>query len=234
MKIIPAPGLWLAGWAATAALVLAGCGSVPIAPPAAPAAGSAVAEALSAPPLMRDSAPRQGLLRIVPERSLITVIARRAGRLAGLGHDHLLAAHGVEGDIAPAEGRATLRFRLDALAIDEAPLRAAAGLQRQPGEAAIAGTRANMLKSLDAERYPWVAVTVHAIERGIAQADITLHGHTRRYAVPVASQREGGTLRARGSLHIRQTHFGITPYSVLNGALAVEDELELSFDLQAD
>jgi len=214
--------------------MLAACGSVPTAPPAAPAAASAPAGAVLAPPLMRDSAPREGLLRIAPERSLITIVARRAGRLAGLGHDHLLAAHGIEGDIAPAEGSATLRFRLDALVIDEAPLRTAAGLQRQPGEAAIAGTRTNMLRALDAERYPWVAVTVHAMERGIAQADITLHGRTRRYAVPVASQREGGTLRARGSLHIRQTHFGIAPYSVLNGALSVEDELELRFDLQAD
>lgn len=214
--------------------MLVACGSVPPAPPATPAAASAPAAALPAPPLMRETAPHQGLLRIAPERSLITIIARRAGRLAGLGHDHLLAAHGIEGDMAPAEGRAMLRFRLDALAIDEAPLRAAAGLQRQPGEAAIAGTRTNMLRALDAERYPWVAVTVHAIERGIAQTDITLHGHTRRYAVPVASQRDGGTLRAHGSLRIRQTHFGIAPYSVLNGALSVEDELELSFDLLAD
>lgn len=186
------------------------------------------------PPLMRESAARQGLLHIVPERSLITIVARRAGRLAGLGHDHLLAAHGIEGDIAPAEGRAMLRFRLDTLTVDEAPLRAAAGLQRQPGEAAIAGTRANMLASLDAEHYPWVAVTVHAIDRGIAQTDITLHGHTRRYAVPVAIQREGSALHASGSLRIRQTHFGITPYSVLNGALSVQDELELGFGLQAD
>ncbi|MGB9991961.1 YceI family protein [Massilia sp. SM-13] len=229
MKIIPARG----GCAAAAALILAACGTVPPAPPAVPAAVSAPGAALPAPPLLRDTAPHQGLLRIAAERSLITIVARRAGRLAGLGHDHLLAAHGIEGDIAPAEGRAMLRFRLDALAIDEAPLRAAAGLQRQPGEAAIAGTRTNMLKALDAEHYPWVAVTVQAMERGIAQADITLHGHTRRYAVPVASRREGGTLHARGSLRIRQTHFGIAPYSVLNGALSVDDELELSFELLA-
>jgi hypothetical protein len=221
MKIIRAPYQRYAAVAAVAA-ILAACGSVP-GPTAAPQ-----------PPLMRESAPRAGLLRIDPARSVITIIARRSGRLASLGHDHVLAAHHIEGDIAPAEGRATLRFRLDALSVDEAPLRAAAGLQRQPDEAAIAGTRSNMLKAVDAVRYPWVAVTVHSLQSDIAQADITLHGRTQRYAVPVASRRDAATLRARGSLRIRQSDFGIEPFAVLAGALGVEDELELSFDLLAD
>jgi hypothetical protein len=52
--------------------------------------------------------------------------------------------------------------------------------------------------------------------------------------VPLASRRDGATLRAHGSLRIRQSDFGIEPFTVLAGALGVEDELELSFDLLAD
>jgi hypothetical protein len=174
------------------------------------------------------------VLRIDQAASLITIVVRRGGRLALLGHDHVLAARAIEGEVMPASGRATLRFRLDALTVDEAALRSAAGLGSQPSPAAIAGTRTNMLeKVLDAERHPWVAVAVEAAGPGMVKADISLHGQTRRYTVPAAIDTTGGTLRARGALVVKQSDFGIVPFSVLGGALQVQDAMELRFDLAA-
>ena len=40
-------------------------------------------------------------------------------------------------------------------------------------------------------------------------------------------------LRARGSLAIRQSDFGIAPFSILGGALTVQDVLAIEFDLLA-
>ncbi|GGB87461.1 YceI family protein [Pseudoduganella buxea] len=193
--------------------------------------------AVTAPPPAAVAVPTPvaGALTIDGGASIIAITVRRGGPLARLGHDHVVAARTIEGRVDPAANRASLRFRLDALTVDEAPLRQQAGLDTQPGEDAIAGTRRNMLtKVLDAERFPWVDV---AIERpaagGPLATSITLHGVTRRYQVPATVVADGGTVRATGSLTLRQTDFGLVPFAVLGGAMAVQDALELRFDIVA-
>ena len=206
------------------ALALLGC---TVAPP----------PAVTAPPpaAVVVPTPVAGTLAIDGGASIVAITVRRGGPLARLGHDHVVAARTIEGRVDPAANRASLRFRLDALTVDEAPLRQQAGLDTQPGEDAIAGTRRNMLtKVLDAERFPWVDV---AIERpatgGPLATTITLHGVTRRYQVPATVVADGGAVRATGSLTLRQTDFGLVPFSVLGGAMAVQDALELRFDIVA-
>ncbi len=206
------------------ALALSACTLAP--PPAVPAAP---------PASVAVAVPSAAGLAIDSAASVIAITVRRGGPLARLGHDHVVAARTVEGRVDPAANRASLRFRLDALTVDEAPLRRQAGLDTQPDADAIAGTRRNMLtKVLDAERFPWVDV---AIERPAAGAplvtDITLHGVTRRYQVPATIVMADGAVRATGSLSLRQTDFGLVPFSVLGGAMAVQDTLELRFDIAA-
>jgi polyisoprenoid-binding protein YceI len=175
------------------------------------------------------------LLHIDTTNSLIAVTVRRGGMLARLGHDHVVAAHNITGTVSPSQNRADFQFRLDELSVDEAPLRKIAGLDTQPSADAIAGTRHNMLsKVLDAERYP--LVTIHA-ERSMAgqplQVAITLHGVTRTLAIPVTLHEENGSLKVQGTVTLRQSDFGIVPFSVMAGAMAVQDQMELRFDLNA-
>lgn len=174
------------------------------------------------------------VLRIADD-ALIAVTVRRGGALARLGHDHVVAARRIDGHVDPTAGLAVLRFRLDQMTVDEAALRDEAGLAKQPSADAIAGTRANMLtKVLDAARYPLVEVRVRRTDTpGLLRADITLHGTTRPYAVPVTVAPDAQGLVARGTLALKQTDFGITPFSVLGGALAVQDALEIRFVLPA-
>jgi hypothetical protein len=211
--------------AAGAILVLAACrapSSIPIATPA------PVATAPAALP------PHAGSLAIDPAASLIAITVRRGGPLARLGHDHVVAARTIAGSVDPARGHATLRFRLDELTVDEPALRATAGLDTQPSADAIAGTRRNMLtRVLDAEHHPWVDVAIERTGAATVNAAITLHGVTRRYDVPVVLAQEATGLRASGTLALRQTDFGLVPFTVLGGALAVQDELALRFDLLA-
>ncbi|HEX8604625.1 MAG TPA: YceI family protein [Pseudoduganella sp.] len=174
------------------------------------------------------------VLRIA-DGALIAVTVRRGGALARLGHDHVVAARRIDGHVDPAAGLAALRFRLDEMTVDEAALRDEAGLAKQPSADAIAGTRVNMLtKVLDAERYPFVEVRARRTgETGPLQADITLHGMTRSYAVPTTIDLAAQGLVARGTLTLKQSDFGITPFSVLGGAMAVQDALEIRFVLPA-
>lgn len=181
---------------------------------------------------------RQGvrLLHIAPDESLLTITVRRGGALARLGHDHVVASRSLQGVVAPALGRAQFRFRLDEMSVDEAGLRQAAGLTTTPSADAIAGTRHNMLvRVLEAERYPWVSIDARRTgDKQVFDADITLHGVTRTVHLPVRiEQAANGRLQASGSLLLKQSDFGIVPFAVLGGAMAVQDQMELAFRITA-
>jgi len=169
------------------------------------------------------------------QQSLITVIVHRGGALARLGHDHAVASRTVQGFVAPDQGRADLLFRLDAMTVDEPGLRKEAGFDTQPSQAAIDGTRSNMLtKVLDADHFPLVRIHVERAgndEGAPLRAAITLHGVTRQYAIATLIEKHPGGLRASGSVSIKQSDFGIEPFSVMAGALAVLDQLDIHFTL---
>lgn len=184
----------------------------------------------------------EAVYRIDGPRSLVTVRVYRGGRLASFGHDHVVASRAVEGLVlvasTPANARADLRMALDSLTVDEPALRAAAGLATTPSAADIEGTRRNMLdKTLEADRFPYVTLALtHAAgapPRLTLNAAITLHGVTRVQPVSVEIEPDGDDLRARGRFALLQSDHGMTPFSILGGALEVQDRLDIEFDLRA-
>lgn len=217
------------------AVTLAACAPETAIPPAALAEPAAPPQAF----YRRAEASGQTVWRIDPQRSLISVTVRRDGALARLGHDHVVASHDVAGWVAPGMHQADLYFRLDQLRVDEAPLRRAAGLDTQPSDDAIDGTRRNMLtRALDAERFPLVLMHVAQAAAGRPfEVRITLHGVTRTMTIPVASTPldgdAGAGIIASGAVSLKQSDFGIAPFAVLGGALAVKDRLEVRFRLVA-
>ncbi|MFP5394023.1 MAG: YceI family protein [Gammaproteobacteria bacterium] len=210
------------------AALLAGCTQAPVPPVLAP-----TGDILN---WYRGASAREPIYKIDSARSLIAVTVRRGGPFARFGHDHVVASHTVEGLAAPRTGRADFYFRLDQLSVDEKPLRDAAGLDTEPSEDAIAGTRNNMLtRVLEAEHYP--VVQLHA-QRIAAQPDklklsITLHGVTRSYEVPTRIEQTDSALTASGALTLLQSDFAIKPMSIMGGALTVQDALEVRFTLVA-
>ena len=177
----------------------------------------------------------KNIYRIDGAQSLITVTVRRGGALARLGHDHVVASRTLEGFVAPDAGRSDFHFRLDQMSVDEPALRSAAGLDTQPSADAIEGTRNNMLtRVLEADRYP--VVLLHAERMGSANSvrlTVTLHGVARSFDVPVTITLAKDMLTASGQLRLLQTQFGITPMSVMGGAMTVQDPMELQFRIVA-
>lgn len=221
------PGLMLA-------TLLAACAPETAMPPAAPAEPAAQQAFYR-----RAEASGQTVWRIDPQRTVISVTVRRDGALARLGHDHVVASHDMAGWVAPGMRQADLYFRLDQLRVDEAALRRAAGLDTQPSDDAIDGTRRNMLtRALDAARFPLVLMHVAQGAAGRPlDVRITLHGVTRTMTIPVASTPLDGDaaagIVASGAVSLNQSDFGIVPFAVLGGALAVKDRLEVRFRLVA-
>ena len=215
-----------------AALLAAGCAQVP--PPAPPQAERPGAPDLDAA-YYRGAAERGAkVYRVQSGDSLLVVRVYRGGRLAKLGHDHVVSSREPRGFIDADQGRADLYVAVESLVVDDAAQRAAAGFDSHPSESDIAGTRSNMLeKVLEAERFPFVVLRVRALERDAVQAELSLHGVTRPLRIPAKIERGAERIGVSGSFAFNQTDFGIEPFSVFGGALAVQDRVELSFAMRA-
>lgn len=177
------------------------------------------------------------VLQIDAHESLLTITVRRGGALARFGHDHVIASRTLQGTVAPVQGHASFQFRLDEMSVDEQALRQKAGLDSTPSAEAIAGTRHNMLvRVLDAERYPLVQIDARRSgNSSVLDATITLHGVTRTVQVPtqIITTADGQRLHASGTLVLKQSDFGIVPFAILGGAMAVQDPMELAFNIVA-
>lgn len=230
--------------AATTTLVaalLAACAPQPVTP---------IPPETAAPPGFPDAyyrnAARAGdaIFAIDPAASLVTIVVRRGGTLARLGHDHVVAIRDAHGLIDRTSERADVYARLDRMTVDEPALRRESQLDTQPTAADIAGTRTNMLERvLQVERHPFVEVAVRkpaATPAGpppsattAVRVSITLDGVTRTVPVEMATSSRGDTLEVRGTLAIDQTDFALRPMSLFGGAITVANRLDLRFDLRA-
>jgi polyisoprenoid-binding protein YceI len=174
------------------------------------------------------------ILRIDPAASLVVLTVRRGGSLARFGHDHVVASHDLQGYVAPDAGRADLYVVLDGLKVDEQALRAEAGLDTQPSESDIEGTRTNMReKVLETSKFPFALIHAAAAGEGKLSLDITLHGMRKSFEIPARIGKQGTELSAQGALAFNQSDFGITPFSILGGAVQVQDRVELRFRVLA-
>src|SRR6266446_5090803 len=174
------------------------------------------------------------VFRVDSRESLVVIEVRRSGSLARLGHDHVVASREVVGYVAPDEGRADLYVALARMQVDEPALRAEAGFDTQPSESDIEGTRANMLeKVLEAEKFPFALIGVRgaSTRRGDVTLNvaITLHGSTRTLQVPAEIEADAEKMSVTGRFSFEQTDFGITPYSLLGGVIAVQNRVDLRF-----
>lgn len=177
------------------------------------------------------------VLRVDSGRSLVTIVVRRGGSLARLGHDHVVASHDVRGYVDIAGGRADLYIPLDRLAVDEPGLRSEAGLTTQPSEEAVEGTRRNMLdKVLESGRFPFALIRMNQdfSDRSKLSVTITLHGTMHAFEIPVQIETIPGGLKISGNMTFNQTDFGIVSFSILGGALQVQDRLDLRFRILAE
>ena len=182
----------------------------------------------------RAAASGAAVYAVDPDASLVAVTVRRAGLMARLGHDHVVASRTLAGHAAPGLGRADISFRVDQMTVDEPQLLRDAGIARQPSPEAVEGTRRNMLGPvLEAQRYPLVRLQVQGLDGDRLRVAVTLHGATRRLALPAAVQVDAAQVTASGKAYLKQTDFGVTPFSVGGGLLSVQDELEVRYHIVA-
>ena len=189
-------------------------------------------------------APQAGVRYVLDtDQSVLRVYVHRGGTLAALGHNHVLVVRRVEGSFElPQDAHAVsgaLSFAVEGFSVDEPAERAQAGADF-PGVIAaadIAGTRHNLLGPgvLDAVNSPQVVVEFAGARGGpddyVVSAKLTVRGVPSAAEVPLHLARDGVTLTADGTAMLSQTQLGLTPFSILLGALKVEDALQVRFHL---
>lgn len=230
--------VWRAGLLLVCVALLGGCGPRRAELPA--TAGPAV-QARPAPLVPAGAQ----VYRVDPDGSIVTLRVYRAGRLAALGHNHVITSTteaGTAWSTGELEGSGfEVRVPVAGLMVDDPAARAAAGADfpGEVSEAAREGTRGNMLRAevLDGEHFPEIVVSGDALGGSWAQpvvaARVTLRDTTRTIEIPLAIERAAHALTARGSFRVLQSDFGITPFSVGGGAIAVADAVDVAFEIRA-
>jgi polyisoprenoid-binding protein YceI len=96
--------------------------------------------------------------------------------------------------------------------------------------------RGNALRSLNARRFPRIGFAATTIEQTgdgyRLTGTLTIHGKTRPQIVDVCTEDLGDSWRLSSETVIRQTDFGIKPYSQLLGSLKVADKVTVAFTAQ--
>ncbi len=175
----------------------------------------------------------------------ISVQVYRAGPLAELGHNHVIASTNLTGRIELREplSDSTLKLALplETLTVDEPARRAAAGegFPDNLTESDRDGTRRNMLgpSLLDAGRFPLLELTSLGVEvdagRLTVRCRVNVAGGEGELVVPVMVSTNGDELAAHGTFTVTHAELGLAPFAAAMGALRVRDDMHISYQLVA-
>ena len=217
------------------ALSLAACGALKGRHAAPPSPGPA--------PSLELPLPGQAY-QIDENRSELRILVYRAGPLARFGHNHVMVNRRVQGAANLAQEGASafwLRVPVAEFIVDELQARREEGpdFAADVPDDARSGTLHNMLSAavLDAAEYPDISINgtaaAGAPDSGaapqVATLTIGIAGHESTIEVPFVLESDSGRLSASGSFELRQSALGLTPYSLMLGALQVQDAMTVKF-----
>lgn len=93
--------------------------------------------------------------------------------------------------------------------------------------------RSNALKSLDAGRFPEIRFSTQAIEKAGDGYRLTgrleVRGKARGHVIDLRIEDLGDAWRMSTESTVRQTDYGIKPYSLLMGSVQVADDVSVTF-----
>jgi polyisoprenoid-binding protein YceI len=159
-------------------------------------------------------------------RSTVAIHVYKTGLFSALAHDHLITAPVASGSIDKEHRSVSLTFNANDLKVGDTE---GSESDHQEIEATMKGPTV-----LNAAQFPVISfqskrVNVATPESYQVIGDLKLHGQTREITLPVVFS--GGIYK--GSVHLKQTDYGITPVKVAGGTVRVKDEIAIDFDIVA-
>jgi polyisoprenoid-binding protein YceI len=158
------------------------------------------------------------------------------GRAAKMGHRLTIAMTSWQATVQWADDRpvsAELIVDVDSLQVSHG----VGGLMALSGpEKTLA--RSHALKALDARRFPRIRYQTDDIEQTgdgyRLRGTLEIHGKSRRHKVDLRVKNLGETWQLSCEADVRQTDFGVKPYSMLMGAMKVVDTVTVAFTAVRD
>jgi polyisoprenoid-binding protein YceI len=171
-----------------------------------------------------------GTYRFGPENATLSVRTGRTGAVAKAGHDLLLHVTAWHATLEVGGGSAGSSLVLDADSTSMRVREGTGGMQALDDD-----DKANIEQTIDDEvlkgqpiGFRSTAVEVAADDGRLAvSGELTLLGTTHPIAFDVAVDPDG---MLRGTAVVKQSDWGMKPYSALFGALKVADEVEVEID----
>ncbi|HKC85124.1 MAG TPA: YceI family protein [Blastocatellia bacterium] len=176
---------------------------------------------------------------IVPSESSFWVFVGKSGFFSALAHNHEIGVKSFSGRVvvpAAGAGAGSLEMEVDAPSLEV--------LDKEPSEEdkkKIFNSMHNeVLESAKYQKITFKSVSVSDVKQAgsdaysfVVNGDLSLHGVMKRIAVPVAATVTPQQLRATGKYTLKQTDYGIRPYSAAGGTIKVKDEVVVNFNIVA-
>jgi len=183
------------------------------------------------------SAPARVSYHIDVPRSRFVVNTETTGMSSMFGHDHKLEVGDYRGEVNLVPGQpVTASFELSVRADS---LRA---VEERDDDVAAEIDAALRDHVLETGKYPTITFKSRAVKAAARKdgtfdvslaGELDLHGVRRAVTVPLKVVFQGDTLRASGTLALRQRDFKIAPFSFAGGTVTVADRITLSFTIVA-
>ncbi len=176
---------------------------------------------------------------IVPSESSFWVFAGKSGLFSALGHDHEIGVKSFSGRvIVPEAGASGGALELDVEAKSLAVLDKK--VSEEDRKKIFDAMHNEVLESAKHQKITFKSVSVSDVKQTGDNAysftlngDLTLRGVTKRIAAPVALTITPQQLRATGKYTLKQTDYGIKPYSAAGGTIKVKNEVIVNFNIVA-
>jgi polyisoprenoid-binding protein YceI len=154
-----------------------------------------------------------------------------AGRAAQMGHRLTIAMRSWQATTQwNSDEPVSAELTVDAGSLEV--VRGEGGLTPLSGPEKIL-VRSSALRSLGARRFPRITFAAKTIEKSDdgyrLTGALTIHGKTRAQIVEVRTDDLDGSWWLSSETTVRQSEFGIKPYSQLLGSLKVADDVTVSF-----
>ncbi|MCI0387490.1 MAG: YceI family protein [Acidobacteria bacterium] len=180
---------------------------------------------------------------IVPSESNFWVFVGKSGLFSALAHDHEIGVKSFNGRVVIPEAGTSAGASGGSLEMEvDAP--SLVVLDKKPSEEdkkKIFNSMHNeVLESAKFQKITFKSVSVGEVKQTgndtysfVVNGDLTLHGVTKQIAVPVAATITPQQLRATGKYTLKQTDYGIKPYSAAGGTIKVKNEVVVNFSIVA-
>jgi polyisoprenoid-binding protein YceI len=176
---------------------------------------------------------------IVPSESSFWVFAGKTGIFSAFAHNHEIGVKSFSGRVvvpAAGAGGGSLEMEVDApslVVLDKEP-------SEEDKKKIFNSMHNEVLESAKYQKITFKSVSVSDVKQTgsdaysfVVNGDLSLHGVTKRIAVPVAATVTPQQLRATGKYTLKQTDYGIKPYSAAGGSIKVKDEVVVNFNIVA-